>query len=155
MSRSDEKKRLRLKGRGESGRYAGVPTIVMDSPNWMRLTGSAVKLVLEFAYQYNGYNNGDLTAAYSILKKRHWRSQNTINWAVKELIHYGMIIKTRQGTLDKRPNLFALTWRAIDDNNGKMDLCSATKVSPGNWRIEVNIFNRKTAPKLVKRKKKY
>jgi hypothetical protein len=151
MSRSNEKIRLRLKGRGESGRYAGVPTIVMVSHNWKELSGSAVKLLMEFAYQYNGFNNGDLTAAFSILRKRGWRSQNTLNWAVKELIHYGMIIKTRQGTLDKRPNLFALTWRAIDDNNGKMDLCSATNVAPGNWRNVVDIFDRKTAPKLVKR----
>lgn len=150
---SEAKRRAHLKSRREPGRFAGIPTKVMESENWRRLSGSAVKMALEFAYQFSGANNGDLTAAFSILKKHGWKSQNTINMAIKELIHYNIIIKTRQGDLMKRPNLYALTWYAIDHNKGKMDLCSYTTTAPGTWKNSVPDFDRRTAPKLIRRKK--
>lgn len=146
-------KRAKMKGRTEEGSYSNIPHVVMESENWRQLSPSALKLLMEFVYQFNGRNNGDLTAAFSILRKRGWKSQNTINMAVKELIHYNMIIKTRQGDLMKRPNLFALTWRAIDDNKGKMDLCSPTNTPPSTWRNTAPRFDRKNAPKLTRRKK--
>ena len=150
---NEAKRRIKQKGRREHGRFAGIPIAVMESDNWRRLQASAVKMALEFAYQFNGSNNGDLTAAFSILKKRGWKSQNTINMAIKELIHYKMVIKTRQGDLMKRPNLYALTWAAIDHNSGKMDLCSYTTTPLGTWKNAAPDFDRKTAPKLVRRKK--
>jgi hypothetical protein len=146
-------KRQKITGRREEGKFAGIPCVVMVSENWRRLSPSAIKLALEFAYQFNGINNGDLTAAYSILRQRGWKSQNTINMAIKELIHYNFVIKTRQGDLMKRPNLFALTWYAVDENRGKMDLYSYTAKPPGTWRDTVPTFDRRTAPKLIRRKK--
>lgn len=146
-------KRTKLKGRLEAGRFAGIPCVVIETENFRRLSPSAIKLLLEFAYQFHGFNNGDLTAAYSILRKRGWKSQNTINMAIKELIHYNMIIKTRQGDLMKRPNLYAVTWSAINENKGKMDLCSPTEVPLRTYLNAVPPFDRKSAPKLTRRKK--
>lgn len=150
---NENRRRKRQKNRSERLSFAALPRAVMESKNWARLSPSAIRLLVELAYQYKGGNNGDLTAAFSILSQRGWRSQNTIVAAVKELIHYNMIIKTRQGDLTKKPNLYALTWHPIDYNNGKMDLCSPSATSPGTWALDAEDYDRKNAPKLKRKTK--
>lgn len=147
-------KRNKLKNRKSIGTFIQIPHAVMDSTNWHQLTGNALKLLLTISRAYNGANNGDLSAAFSQLKKRGWRSQNTLNICLKELIHYGFIIKTRQGDLTKKPSLYALTWHAIDNAKGKLELCSATTKSPGNWKYAVAKFDRSKIVRLKTKKKK-
>jgi hypothetical protein len=130
------------KGRRESGRFAQVPHDVINSLNWRRASGNAVKLVLDLMVQFNGKNNGDLSAPFSAMKARGWKSSGTLKRAEREALHYGLIEKTRQGGLN-RCNLYAITWRAIDDCKRKLD-CSPTRVAGGAWRREVPPFENKT-----------
>lgn len=131
------------KGRRESGRWAQVPHDVINSPNWRRASGNAVKLVLDLFVQFNGKNNGDFSAPFSAMRARGWKSSGTLKRAEREALHYGLIEKTRQGGLN-RCNLYAITWRAIDDCKGKLD-CSPTRVASGAWRSEVPPFKKPNA----------
>lgn len=125
--------RRKYKGRTDSGGFFQLPHAVMDSPNFGALSGSAVKLLTALGRQYCGTNNGDLSAAWRIMKPHGWRSRDTLQRAQRELLEAGMIEKTRQGGLHKC-NLFALTWRAVDDCGGKLEVPS-THVASGLWRL--------------------
>jgi len=126
------KRRRRSQGRSESGAYLALPHAVMNSANFQELSGKATKLLLELGRQYRGTNNGDLSAAWAILKPRGWKSRTTIEEAVAELIKHGLIEKTRQGGRNAC-NLYALTWKPIDQCDGKLDV-SPTNVSSNLWR---------------------
>lgn len=134
------RKRAKQIGRRESGTFTLIPHAVQDSENWKRCGASAIKLLLAIARQYNGNNNGDLCASWSILRARGMRSPDTLNRALCELKHYGLIELTRQGGLHV-PSLYALTWLAIDDCKGKLDV-SATRVASGKWKHPREPFDR-------------
>lgn len=136
------------KGRKEGGgSFAGIPHAVMDSAAWIACSKVAIALLMELARQYNGRNNGDLCAALSLLRKRGWKSSDTISTALKELRHYGLIVLTRQGGLLMRDggghtaSLYALTWQPIDPCEGKLDH-PPTATAPGQWRNPVTRFER-------------
>lgn len=124
--------RWKHKGRSESGGFFRLPFAVMDSENYRALSGNAVKLLNDLGRQYIGKNNGDLCASWSVMRKRGWRSPGTLNNALKELRHYGMIEQTKQGGLHS-PSLYALTWNANDECGGKLEV-PATHVASGLWK---------------------
>ncbi|WP_200935587.1 hypothetical protein [Rhodanobacter sp. Soil772] len=124
--------RAKHKGRKVQGGFTLIPHAVQDGPNWRACGGSAIKLLCDLARQYRGSNNGDLCASMSMLKPKGWTSPETVNYALRELRHYGLIVQTRQGGLHAA-SLYALTWHAIDECGGKLD-CAATTVAPCSWR---------------------
>lgn len=125
--------RQKHKGRREGGGFSLLPHRVQESANWTRCGGTAIKLLCALVRQYNGRNNGDLCAARSVLRPHGFDSPTTINRALKELRHYGLIVLTRQGGLHRKPSLYALSWHAIDECGGKLE-CPATNVPPGDWK---------------------
>ena len=78
-------------------------------------------MLIEVARQFNGKNNGDLCATAKTLAGRGWKSNDSITRALRELEHYGFIIRTRQGGLN-RCSLYAITWKGIDECGGKLDV---------------------------------
>lgn len=124
--------RAKIKGRKEKGAYFGIPHAVMDSSNYTRLSSKAVKLLNDLGRQYNGFNNGDLCAAWSVMEKRGWKSRSTLHNALQELRYYGLIMQTRQGG-KHRASLYALGWQAIDECKGKLDV-HETNASLGLWK---------------------
>jgi hypothetical protein len=104
----------------------------MASPNYRALSAHAVKLLNDLGLQFRGANNGDLSAAWKIMQLRGWRSRDTLGRALAELLHFGLIEKTRQGGLN-HCSLYALTWHAIDECHRKLDV-SATRVASGLWK---------------------
>ena len=126
--------RRKHKGRRESGTFTAIPHAVQDSPNWRRCSATGIKLLCDLARQFRGNNNGDLAASLTTLRPRGWTSPDTVTWALRELVYYGLIVLTRQGGLN-RPSLYALTWLAIDDCGGKLEV-RATHVAGGEWKQE-------------------
>lgn len=124
---------LKAKGRRSSGRFAGIPHAVMDHPSYCTLSHKAARLLFDLARQYNSVNNGDLSAAWSLQCKRGWKSRDTLSNAIQELIDHSLIVKSRQGGRN-RCNLYALTWEAIDECKGKLDI-SSTRIPPGDWQL--------------------
>jgi len=90
----------------------------MESEDYVNLRAGSRSLLFEFAYQYKGKNNGNISATYNQMKKRGLRSPTTLAKALKALIAAKMIIKTRQGGKNY-PCLYAVTWRPIDECRGK------------------------------------
>lgn len=114
-------KRKNLKRRQTSGRFLSIPHHVLMHDDFASLAPRAVKLMVDCAMQYNGKNNGDLCITLSVMRRRNWNSNDQLNKAKKELIDKGFLYLTRQGGR-KLPNLYAITWRAIDECNGKLDV---------------------------------
>ena len=127
----------KAKGRSEGGRFVQLPHRCLEHENFTRLTPKAIKLFIDLLLQYNGRNNGDLTTAFTIMKKRGWKSKETLRLAIDELLHFGWIILTRIGGLNRNPNLYALTIHAIDECKGKLDV-KPTVTAPGNWKQSVD-----------------
>lgn len=124
--------RLKAKGRRETGFFAAVPHVILESEEYAELTAPAVKALLDLFAQYRGSNNGDLTAAWRIMKERGWRSKDSLYRALRELLNGGWIVKTRQGGKHKC-SLYAVTWKAIDACGGKLDV-APTVIPLNTWK---------------------
>ena len=130
---NQNRERKRTKGRRVSGPFIALPKAVITKMQ-EKLTAGGYKLLIDLFEQYNGNNNGDLTLAWSVMEKKGWKSKETLNNVRKELINQGFIELTRQGTL--RPHscsLYAVTWRGIDECNGKLEV-KPTVAGSGSWR---------------------
>ncbi len=136
------------KGRREKGQFILIPHQCLKHENFIRLSPKAIKLFFDLFLQYNGTNNGDLTAAFSILKKRGWKSKETLFLAIDELLHYGWIIRTRIGGFYKKANLYAVTLRPINECGGKLDVKSTVN-DPGDWKKVVEDW--KKPPNYIRR----
>lgn len=119
--------------------FAGIPRNVMDNPDYQRLNGNAKALLLELAYQYKGHNNGDLTIALSVLKKRGWKRAATISVAIKKLLDANLVIKTRNGRFcnpNSKCALYALSWQPINECHGKDLEVQPTLTPPRKFSLE-------------------
>ena len=67
------------------------------------------------------------------MAKRGWKSRDTLNKARKELLDVELVVITRHGDR-KRPHLYALTFFAIDECSGKLDI-KATHRPLSTWRL--------------------
>ncbi len=121
-----------VKGKNEKGSYFTTPHVVTNTRKYRSFTNKAKSLMLDLSSQYKGNNNGDLCATWSMMKALGWKSSSTVYKAKCELLKAGYIIVTRQGGRHS-PTLFAITWKAIDDCGGKLDM-KATNAPLGNWR---------------------
>lgn len=123
-------------GRRPTEQVTLFPRHMLRSKQFYALSPKAKQLLIELASQYTSYNNGDLTAAWTVLKKCGWNSSATLDLAKKELVAAGFISVTRQGKngagADRCPTLYALTWRPIDECGGKLDV-KPTKVAANPW----------------------
>lgn len=126
--------------RPRKDKIAAIPVPVMRTRKFANLSAWAVRVLLELTSQYNLHNNGDLMAAYSVLKDRGFRSKATLSRALRELLDSGMIVRTRQGGKNQC-SLYALTWEEIDEcidretRRSKLDVPS-TRTPLGTWKDE-------------------
>lgn len=125
--------RAKIKGRRVSGQFVMLPLAVIE--RFHGLSPAAVKLLIELFSQYNGRNNGDFTVAWSVMRRKGWRSQTTMHKALWELRCAGFVAQTRQGDKHKC-SLYAVTWLRIDECGGKLDIQSS-QVPLGWWRTGV------------------
>jgi hypothetical protein len=136
--------REKFKARRENGTFFAIPTAVLDSPAFCGLTFKARALLLDLGAQFRGYNNGDLSASWSQMQARGWKSKQTLQRARAELLNAGLIEQTRQGGLHC-PSLFAITWRGIDECGGKLDVMP-NPVPSGRWRTMNGANARQDSP---------
>lgn len=106
---------------------------VLRSPVIQTLSGNAVKLLAYLMAQYNGYNNGDLSATdKEAIEAGAFKSTATLAKAKRELLESGLITVSRQGGKNQC-TLYALTFLAIDDCGGKLDM-GETRRAPDDWK---------------------
>lgn len=109
-----------------------MPHAILESPEWAALTAFETKLLFDVYGQFNGRNNGTLSAAWTLMRRRGWRSESTLNRALRGLLDKAFLLKTRQGG-KHRCSFFAVTWREVHDCNGKHDM-PPTRTAPGTWK---------------------
>jgi hypothetical protein len=133
------KRREKTKNRKESGRFAQLPHVVLNSPDYVGLSYKSKALLVDLAYQYNGRNNGDLTAALGYMQTRGWKRSATLTDAVKELMEANLIIRTREGKFQNphsRCALYAMTWQKIDECEDKDLEIRPTATAPRKFSLE-------------------
>jgi len=108
------------KDKREKGGFSAWPHVCAQSPNFVGLSITAKALLFELLGQYRGNNNGDLCCARKTMKASGWKARSTVERARDELWEVGWIVRTQQGGRN-RPNLYALTFHAIDPCDGKVD----------------------------------
>jgi len=117
--------------------FAGIPRVVMECPDYINLSGSAIRLLNEMACQFKGGNNGDLCPAWTLMKVRGFCSKSTLSKAIQELLAAEMIVLTRQGQfIRNKAGLYALTWAAINECSGKHLDELPTLTSPRKFYVE-------------------
>ena len=102
----------------DSGGFAALPWTVLDCPAYALLSHPARSLLMEFARQSVGDNNGRLLASAAYLAKRGWKSADVITRAKRELLAAGFIFETVKGQRPNKASWYAITWRALDKLNG-------------------------------------
>jgi hypothetical protein len=106
----------------ERGQFLALPRAVLESPAYLGLSPYAVKLLVDLGVQYNGTNNGDLCAVWKFMRRRGWRSQETLAKAKRELLEVQLVVETRKGGRPNRASLYALTFFHLDYCGGKLDV---------------------------------
>ena len=113
---NQEKRRQKVKGRKSEGSFIKLHLCVLNAPNFNKLSNRATKLFLDLASFYNGFNNGDITPAMTMMKARGWSSNANLTLAFRELTYYGFVLITRQGYKGVC-TLIALTMFPIDESS--------------------------------------
>ena len=134
MSRPNKKPR----GRG-SRPFVLFYTDMLQQPNFCRLSSRATKVLMNVAASYTGHNNGDLAVTLKVMALSGWTSNDQLRKALAELLHYGFLVKTRQGGRNQC-SLYALGWHPIDHCRGKHD-APETRISPNHWKHEFESFD--------------
>ena len=124
-----------------------IPHELLNSDTYISLSPIAVKCLFDIYVEYRGKNNGDLSCTIKVMKERGWKSKSQLDKARKELLEKGFIVLARQGGRNKC-NLYAITWRPIDECNGKLDR-KADIVSLGYWKKGFNPELQEAGEKLI------
>ncbi len=130
MSGTKKRAVAEAKSKRPIGGFVPMSYIVIRAKQWTRMSAHGCKLLFDLLAQYNGKNNGDFCATWSMMEKRGWRSRDTLHKALRELEQQGWIARTRQGGLHA-PTLYGVTIFALDWKP-KMDI--SEKAFPrGAW----------------------
>ncbi len=127
---SKRDRKLANKTYEETGRFFALPHHVIHSERFRKLSPTAKALLLDLGLQLSVKNNGDITAAQTIMAPFGWKD-STRKRALKELIENGLLWVTRQGGRN-RCSLYAFTWRSINECGGKLDV-NPTQKPPVNF----------------------
>ena len=104
-----------------------------QSAPYRSLSFTARGVLMELHMQYNGSNNGDLSATRTMAKEWGVSSPNILQKALCALLDGGWIIQSRSGMFSRhgsRCALYALSWYAIDECPGKGLEIAATRTPP-------------------------
>jgi len=131
------------KHKRDPGAFLAIPMSVLHSEAYKGLSAHSVRLLWDIACQYRGDNNGQLYAAWTLMRERGWRSEDTLAKAKRELLEHGFLYETRKGHRPNKASWYALTWWATDDIIG-MDV-SPQSVPRGEYRRFTRIGRPSTA----------
>ena len=127
----------RPRGRG-SRPFVMFYTDTLQHLNFRRLSPRAVKLLMNVSASYSGFNNGDLAVTLTVMEPFGWKSNDQLRKALSELMHYGFLVKTRQGGRNLC-SLYALGWHAIDHCKGKHDAMEPPPLISGRSRLSFSM----------------
>ena len=142
--------------------FVKLPHPILKSNAYKSLGAWDRTLLIELILQYNGSNNGDLSAPYSFMKTRGFNSSGTLSKASKALEKKGLIEITKfprkTGTNFEMTKLVALTWLPIDDckdkhGNYKLEV-SANPIPSNKWKKHEPMTDIEQSKKIVEIRRK-
>lgn len=125
-----------------TGRFISIPFVVLKSEDYRNLKPYAAKLLNLMLMQYNGNNNGDLSAAWSTMSAYGFRSKGTLQRSIKALLDANLIIRTREAYFQHPNNqcaLYGVTWKAIHECPGKRLDMKPTRLAIRKFSLEKTI----------------
>ena len=131
-ARIPDRNRPKHKGRRTGDTFVRLPHPMIQSPGFFALSGAAMKMLLFLAAQYNGRNNGDLSATKSMVEAAGVCAASKSKDLLAQLEEAGFIVQTRHG-IKKQCHLYAITWEGIDRCAGK-NLEIAAGPPRNDWR---------------------
>ena len=123
----------------QTGRFISIPFVVLKSNDYRNLKPYAAKLLNLMLMQYNGNNNGDLSAAWSTMSVYGFKSKGTLQRSLNALLEADLIRKTRESYFQHPNNkcaLYCVTWRSIDECPEKRLDMKATTTPPRKFSME-------------------
>ncbi|MEJ7685683.1 MAG: hypothetical protein WKG52_01040 [Variovorax sp.] len=102
----------------DAGGFIALPWAVIDSPAYMSLSPHAKVLLIEFARQLRGDNNGMLLCSRAYMSERGWKSNDMLTKCRDELLSAKLIHQTVLGHRPNRASWYAVTWIGLDKLNG-------------------------------------
>ena len=75
----------------------------------------------------------------TVMEPFGWKSNDQLRKALSELMHYGFLVKTRQGGRNLCSLYYALGWYAIDHCKGKHDAMETPP--PDFWKKQIELFD--------------
>jgi hypothetical protein len=131
--RIPERKRWKHTGRGKDHSFLQLRHDLIRSRQFSALSGNAVKVFLFLAAQFNGRNNGDLSATETMVLAAGLCSGTTAAKALKELEAAGFVVVSRHGH-KRRCHLYALTWLPVDECPDKGLELPSERVASNKWK---------------------
>jgi hypothetical protein len=128
--------------KNQTGRFISIPFVVLKSESYRNLKPYAAKLLNLMLMQFNGGNNGDLSASWSTMSEYGFKSKGTLNRSIKALLEADLIRKTRESYFQHPNNqcaLYCVTWKSIDECLAKRLNVKATKTPPRKFSMEKTI----------------
>lgn len=113
--------------------FAMIQRRMIQSVGFRALGPWSRAVILELLAQYNGQNNGDLSATRTMAKDWGIGSAHTLQRALEELESGGWIMLSRTSVFGRqgaRCALYALSWLPIDDCPGKHLELQPTRTPP-------------------------
>lgn len=132
------RKRSKAQGRYESGQtFAIVPSEVMHSAAYLSLPDWARTVLWALAERYRGSNNGDLALTWPFARTLGVSNEKKLRAGLRIIERTGLIVMTRPGGNvkggEKKPTLFALGWRKIDESPKYAVPNGALLNAPNDW----------------------
>ena len=113
------------RGKRDGGSFATIPHVVLDSVAYQTLSTKGKALLVDFARQVTGRNNGSLACTWDKMKARGWKSEMTLLRAKEELVAHNLIAETRKGGFPHSASLYGVTWLALEES-ARLDITAAS-----------------------------
>lgn len=131
-----------------------IPARLVEHRNFIRLSAWATKLIFDLSRQFVPQSNGYLHPGIKLLSNYGWSTRRTLFLAIRELMHYGVLLQTVQGGKNA-PSYYAFSFKALGkerkDRPWQISQTWDGKPPHHLWQREVEDF---APPPLGRRNKK-
>lgn len=107
---------------------------ILDSEAFADMRPSSQILLVLMNRQFNGFNNGHISASFGWVKRYGFGSDNTLKSAIAELREHGFIFKTRSHGANGQWAKYALTWLPLSKERDGLFLSAYEANLWRNWQ---------------------
>jgi hypothetical protein len=125
--------------------FAALPVELLTSDAVCTLPAYAFRVLVAFAAEYRGGNNGDLSLTWKTAQPYGITCKGLLVASISMLLERSLLIKTRQGGKKPLgPCLYALTWRPVDELRPKIEMGPTVIASHewAKWKLTTAVLER-------------